>query len=54
MEEYLIPKERIKAVQEQLCGFLMDEVINPKGEFHDDGSTYIPDVGIQDENEAWP
>ena len=24
------------AVQEALCGFLLDEVINPKGEFHSD------------------
>lgn len=49
-----MPTERIKAVQEQLCGFLMDEVVDPKGEFHDDGSHFEPLVGIQDENEAWP
>ena len=28
--------ERIRVIQEALCGFLLDEVINPKGEFHSD------------------
>ena len=36
MKENLIEPERIKAIQEALCGFLLDEVINPKGEFHFD------------------
>ena len=25
-----------QAIQKALCGFLLDEVINPKGEFHSD------------------
>ncbi len=54
LEECLIPTERIKAVQEQLCGFLMDEVVNSKGEFYDDGTPLQPYVGIQDEDKAWP
>ena len=34
MEEKLIESERIKAIQESICGFLLDEVINPTGEFY--------------------
>ena len=34
MAESLIEPARIKAIQESLCGFLLDEVINPKGEFY--------------------
>jgi len=36
MKENLIEPKRISAIQESLCGFLLDEVINPKGEFHSD------------------
>ena len=36
MKENLIGLERIRAIQEALCGFLLDEVINPKDEFHSD------------------
>ena len=36
MKENLIEPEKIRAIQEALCGFLLDEVINPKGEFHSD------------------
>jgi hypothetical protein len=36
MKEELIEPERIKAIQEEICGFLLDEVINPKGEFYAD------------------
>ena len=34
MAEKLIEPERIKAIQESICGFLLDEVINPTGEFY--------------------
>ena len=34
MKENLIKPERIREIQESLCGFLLDEVINPKGEFY--------------------
>ena len=30
----LIELERLKAIQESICGFLLDEVINPTGEFY--------------------
>ena len=36
MQERLIEPKRIRAIQEGLCGFLLDEVINPKGEFDSD------------------
>ena len=35
-EENFIETEIIRVIQEVLCGFLLDEVINPKGEFHSD------------------
>ena len=33
MVDDLIQSERIKAIEELICGFLLDEVINPNGEF---------------------
>jgi len=36
MAEDLIQPQRIKAIQESICGFLLDEVINPNGEFYTD------------------
>jgi len=36
MKEYLIEPKRIKALQESICGFLLNEVINPNGEFYAD------------------
>jgi hypothetical protein len=36
MKEDLIEPVRIRAIQESLCGFLLDEVINRKGKFHSD------------------
>ena len=35
MKENLIEPERFRSIQ-GLCGFLLDEVINPKGEFYSD------------------
>nr|TKW03580.1 hypothetical protein SEVIR_7G050700v2 [Setaria viridis] len=37
-KERVLDTDCIRAVQEQLCGFLLDEVINPTREFHNDGS----------------
>ena len=34
MKEDLIEPGRIGAIQESICGFLMNEVIIPKGEFY--------------------
>ena len=34
MENTLVQPEKIKAIQESIRGFLLDEVINPNGEFY--------------------
>ena len=36
MKEGLIESERNRTIQESLCGFLLDEIINRKGEFYSD------------------
>ena len=36
MKQDLIELARIRTIQESLCGFLLDEVINQKGEFYSD------------------
>ena len=36
MAESLIEPERIKTIQESVCGFLLDEVMNPNEEFYAD------------------
>nr|TKW32558.1 hypothetical protein SEVIR_2G175300v2 [Setaria viridis] len=38
MMEALLVTEKIRAIQEQLSGFLLDKVVNPAGEFHSNGS----------------
>lgn len=37
MREKLSNEEFIKAVQEQLMGFINEQIIDPAGEFHYDG-----------------
>ena len=41
MKEELIEMARVRTIQEAICGFLLDEVINPEGEFHGDLRTSI-------------
>jgi hypothetical protein len=41
MKEELIEVARIRAIQEAICGFLHDEVINPKDEFYGDVRTSV-------------
>ena len=41
MKEELIEMARVKAIQEAICGLLLDEVINPKGKFHGDLRTNV-------------
>ena len=36
MRDHILQEDRIKAIIEELSGFLLDEVIDRKGEFHDD------------------
>jgi hypothetical protein len=47
MKEDLVEPERVRAIQESLFGFVMDEVINPTGEFYTD---HRISVGQLDEN----
>ena len=41
MRDKLIPEEKIMAIQEQLSGFIVEQVLNPKGEFYYDGLSNI-------------
>ena len=41
MCDELIPEERILAVQEALCGFINDEILDVHGEFYYNGESYI-------------
>ena len=36
MRDKLIPEEKIMAIQEQLSGFIIEQVLDPKGEFYYD------------------
>ena len=56
MADDLIQSERIKAIQESICGFLLDEVINPNGEFYANPRISVgradPNKHINDDDEA--
>ena len=41
MRDKLIPEEKIMAIQEQLSGFIVEQVLDPKGEFYYDGQSHI-------------
>ena len=41
MRDLLIPEEKIMAIQEQLSGFIIEQVFDPKGEFYYDGLSNI-------------
>jgi hypothetical protein len=34
MRDDLLPKDRVKAIQEELAGFFLEEVIATTGEYH--------------------
>jgi len=36
MRDLLIPEERVLAIQEALCGFINEQVLDEKGEFDND------------------
>ena len=56
LAEDLIQPQRIKAIQESICGFLLDEVINPNGEFYADPKISVgrvdPNKDISDDEAA--
>jgi len=41
MRDQLIPEEKIMAIQEQLPGFIVEQVLDPKGELYYDGHSHI-------------
>ena len=41
MRDKLIQEEKIMAIQEQLSGFIVEQVIDPKDEFYYDGLSNI-------------
>ena len=53
MKEDLIELEKIRAIQESICGFLLDEVINPNREFYVDHRLTVGrlDPDMDDEEE---
>ena len=51
MAEALIEPERIKVIQESICGFLLDEVINPKGEFYADPRVSVGQLDPNKDND---
>ena len=34
MRDGLLSQERVQAIQEEIAGFLLEQVINPKGEYY--------------------
>ena len=34
MRDNLLPTERVRAIQEEICGFLDEEVLKPGGEYY--------------------
>ena len=40
MRDKLIPEGEIMAIQEQLSGFIVEQVLDPKGEFYYDGQSH--------------
>ena len=41
MHDKLIPEEKIMAIQEQFSGFIVEQVLDLKGEFYYDGISNI-------------
>ena len=41
MRDKLIPEEKIMVIQEQLSRFIVEQVLDPKGEFYYDGQSHI-------------
>ena len=48
MRDKLIPEEKIMAIQEQLSGFIIEQVLDPKGEFYYDGLSNIDNCSKYD------
>jgi len=48
MKEDLIEPARVRAIQESISGFIVDEVINPLGEFYADPKISVGTLEIID------
>ena len=48
MRETLVPKERVLAIQEAICGFIVGEVLDKAGEFYYDGVSNIDNTSKYD------
>ena len=49
MRDQLIPEEMIFAVQEARCGFIVEQVMNKKGELYYDGRSNIDNKSKYDD-----
>ena len=49
MHDQLILEERIRAIQEALCGFILEQVLDRKGEFYYDGVSNIDNTSKYDD-----
>ena len=50
MKEDLVEPEIVRAIQEHLCGFLLDHVISKDGEFYCDP---FVSIGVVDPQKTW-
>ena len=48
MRDKLIPEKKIMAIQEQLSGFIVEQVLDPKDEFYYDGLSNIDNLSKHD------
>ena len=48
MRDQLILDEKIMAIQEQFSGFIVEQVLDPKGEFYYDGLSNIDNCNKYD------
>ena len=53
MRDKLIPEEKIMTIQEQLSGFIVEQVIDLKGEFYYDGLSNIDNRSKYDNICVW-
>ena len=50
MHDALISEERILAIQEAMCGFIVEQVLDTNGEYYYDGETFIVEQVSGDED----
>ena len=50
MQDTLIPVERILVIQEALCRFILEQVLDKKGEYYYDGVSNIDNTSKDDDS----